>query len=252
MNIHISTLLHGRGRRRRTPESQAAMERENRQLRNDAASLDPCACHAPQPHVQFLVRRPEGASAPAAPFACPLCEIDRLNGRLEVLTAPPAPRPQGEPLVPAPADTAGSAFATPRPAAAPDPRLRIVADTPAAPAESEGADVNAETQAVSRADLLAAMGEGDTTQLPAVPEQGAVRPVVSEPSSAEHLERARVKVPPTEFTPVHLVHQQRVDWGVKPAADPLAHDDLKHVAPATAVLTVPGWRSERVSLSKTG
>ena len=246
--------FRGSGGRRRAPDSFIVLERELRDLRGEVAGLDPCACHAPQPHVQFLVRRPEGASAPAAPFACPLCEIDRLNGRLEVLTAPPAPRPQGEPLVPAPADTAGSAFATPRPAAAPDPRLRIVADTPAAPTESEGADVNAQTQAVSRADLLAAMGEGDTTQLPAVPEQGPVRRVLA--VTADQLQPAQAHVPP-KLPPAHLVKQQIVTFEpwLRPredAPDPLAADDLKATVSATAVLTVPGWRSERVSLSKTG
>ena len=242
MKINLS-LIHGGGRRRRTPESQAAMERENRQLRSNAARLDPCECRARKPHVQFLVRRPDGAVAPVRPFDCPACEIDRLKGQLSVLTAPRAP--QSPVLVPAAADVPESAFATPEPAVAADPRLRIVADTPAAPVECEAADVNAETQPVSLAAVRQAVGEGDTTQLPAVPAQGAVRKVT--PVTADQLQPAQAPVPP-KLPPAQ---QQRVDWGAK-AVDPLACADLKAVAPATAVLAVPGWRSERVSLSKTG
>lgn len=246
MNIHIHNPFKGSGSRRATPESHTVLERENRQLRGDAARLDPCECHAPRQHVQFLIRRPTGTTAPERPLVCPACEIDRLRGQLSVLTAPRAP--QSPVLVPAAADVPESAFATPEPAVAADPRLRIVADTPAAPVDCEAADVNAETQPVSLAAVRQAVGEGDTTQLPAVPEQGAVRKVAA--VTADQLQPAQAPVPP-KLPPAHLVRQQRVAWGVK-AVDPLACDDLKPVAPATAVLAVPGWRSERVSLSKTG
>ena len=249
MNIHIPNPFRGSGSRRITPESHTVLERENRQLRSDAGRLDPCECHADEPHVQFLVRRPDGAVAPPAPFDCPLCEINRLNARLSVLTAPSAP--PSATTVPAPADVPGSAFAAPLPEPALDPRLRIVADTPAAPVDSEGADVNAETQAVSRADLLAAMGEGDTTQLPAVPEQGPVRRVLA--VTADHLEPAHADMPPKTLVPAHLVEQQLVTWRPTFApADPLAAADLKTTVSAAAILASPGWRSERVSLSKTG
>ncbi len=255
MKISLA-LLHGGGRRRRTPESYTALEEENRALRGTASRLDPCECRRPDHHVTFLVRRPEGVPAPVVPYRCPACELDRLQAQhraqMAVLTAPVAP--PSPVLVPAAADLPGSAFVEPEPPVVADPRLRIVADTPTAPAESEAADVNADTQAVAVSALWEAIGEGETAQLPAIVDPQPAAPVVTEPSSAEHLERARVPVPPKpKMPPVHLVEQQLVTW--KPTfapVDPLAAEDLKATVSAAAVLASPGWQSARVSLSKTG
>jgi hypothetical protein len=165
MNIKLGNLIHGGGRRRATTESYADLGKENRQLRDDASRLDPCMCQNPGRHVEFLIRRPVGATAPVVPFGCPACLVDQLRGQhraqLSVLTAPSAP--PSPVLVPAAADVVGSAFAGPALVAVSDPRLRIVADTPPAPDESEASDVNAETQAVAVSSLWDAIGEGETT-----------------------------------------------------------------------------------------
>jgi hypothetical protein len=239
MNIKLGNLIHGGGRRRATTESYADLGKENRQLRDDASRLDPCMCQNPGRHVEFLIRRPVGATAPVVPFGCPACLVDQLRGQhraqLSVLTAPSAP--PSPVLVPAAADVVGSAFAEPALVAVSDPRLRIVADTPSAPDESEASDVNAETQAVAVSSLWDAIGEGATTLLPAV----------DEPSSAVHLENAVAAVPPKpQFPPAHLVEQQLVTWRPTFAADPLAHDDLK------AEVTTGGLprASVRVQLAK--
>ncbi len=254
--MKLTSLFVGPGSRRRSTDSVIVLERENRSLRGEVSRLDPCECRRPQQHVAFLVRRPEGLPAPAVPPRCPACELDRLQAQhraqMAVLTAPVAP--PSPVLVRAAADVPGSVFAEPEPPVVADPRLRIVADTPTAPAESEAADVNADTQAVAVSALWEAIGEGETAQLPAILDPQPAAPVVTEPSSAEHLERARVPVPPKpKMPPVHLVEQQLVTW--KPTfakADPLAAEDLKATVSAAAVLVSPGWQSARVSLSKTG
>jgi hypothetical protein len=239
MNIHLPNPFKGSGSRRITPESHVVLERENRRLRDNAARLDPCVCRAPRPHVEFLVRRPDGAIAPVHPFLCPACRIDQLNAQLAVLTAPPAPG--GPVLVPAPADVAESAFATPAPEPVPEQVLRIVADTPTAPAASEAADVNAETQQVPVAALREAVGEGDTAQFPVVPDQRSVRPVTA--VTADHLEPARVNVPPKPPA-------ARSGFADPDAVVGFSTADLKQqVNAAAAAVPRPGVR---VRLAKTG
>ncbi len=250
MNLHLRSLFAGPGGRRRAPDSIINLERDLRALRSDAALLDPCSCRCPERHIEFLVRRKEGIPAPVEPVRCPACEIERLiaqhRAQLAVLTAPAAP--PSPVLVPAAADLEGSAFAAPQAAAdralVPDPRLRIIADTPTAPAECEGADVNAETQAVEVAALREVLGEGDTAKLPAVPEAAIV-------TTADHLEPARAKVPPMpRDIPVHLVPQQRVTWDPfrDHEADPLAGDDLKALVSPSGLPGENCWQT--VSLTK--
>lgn len=250
MNIHIPHLFKGPGARRRTPESQAAMERENRQLRGDAARLDPCACRAARPHVQFLVRRPDGASPSVEPLDCPACEIDRLNSRLSVLTAPSAP--PSALLLPAAVDSPDFQPLPAAPLVSADNHLLIMPDAPEATETVPIVDVTAETQATDVQALRDAIGLGDTATLPAVRDepQGAVRRVL--PITADQLRPARADVPP-KLPPAHLVKQQRVTFEpwLRPredAPDPLAADDLKTKAPAgdTTLRGIP------VQFAKTG
>lgn len=233
--MKLTSLFAGSGSRRRSSDSIGQLERENRSLRSDVSRLDPCECRRPDHHVTFLVRRPEGMAAPVVPYHCPACELDRLQAQhraqLAVLTAPPAP--PSPVLVPAAADLPGSAFAEPEPPAVADPRLRIVADTPTAPAESEAADVNAETQAVAVSALWDAIREGDTARLPAIVDQQVTAPVVAEPSSAEHLEPAHAKVPPK---PPLADPVLPVTWGVDPDATVgFATSDLKDQVSTSAL-----------------
>lgn len=249
MNIHIPNPFKGSGGRRRSDESWDALTAE---LSEAQRLLKPmkgaicCGCPAGI-HGQFWVYS-------QTVVRCPWCEIGRLRAleatSVVVVPAPPA----GPPMVPAAVDTPEFRPLPDAPLVSADNQLLLMPDAPAAPVESEGADVNAETQAVSRADLLAAMGEGDTTQLPAVPEQGPVRRVVA--VTADQLQPAQAHVPP-KLPPAHLVKQQLVTFEpwLRPredAPDPLAVDDLKATVSAAAVPASPGWRSERVSLSKTG
>ena len=254
MNLHLRNLFAGPGGRRRPPDSIITLERDLRALRSDAALLDPCSCRCPERHIEFLVRRKEGIPAPVEPVRCPACEIERLiaqhREQLAVLTAPAAP--PSPVVIPAAADVEGSAFATPVQTVVPDPRLRIIADTPPAPDDSEGADVDAETQAVEVTALRQAIGEGDTATLPAVPEPvGAVRPVIA--TTADHLEPAHAQVPPVpRQIPVHLIPQQRVTWNPfrdrDTEPDPLAGDDLKALVSPSGLPGENCWQT--VSLTK--
>jgi hypothetical protein len=190
--MNLSALLHGGGKRRK---SDGAWDDLTTQLSSAQALL-----REREGTVRYSCpdgRHPDWWAPANCPSWCPWCSTGRLYRQLQQM---PALGVQvGAPLVPAPADVPGSAFATPALEPAEDPRLRIVADTPAAPAVSEAADVNAKTQAVPVAALRQAVGEGDTMQLPAVPNQAAVRPVVA--VTADHLEPARTKVPPKPDRP---------------------------------------------------
>jgi hypothetical protein len=231
--MSLSSILHGGGRRRRTVEHPLELERLNRDLRNEAARLDPVECRTPDRHVEFLVRRPAGAPAPVLPLRCPACEIERreaqYRAQLSVLTAPQIP--PGHVLVAAPADLPGSAFGEPEAQSEPvTEELRIVADTPTAPAECEAADVNAQTQATDVTALRAAVGLSDTAVLPvvAMPPEQPREPV---DTSAVRLEAARMV--PQLADPDRLVG--------------FATSDLKD---AVTVASLPG-RSIAVRLTQT-
>jgi hypothetical protein len=206
MNIKLGNLIHGGGRRRATTESYADLGKENRQLRDDASRLDPCMCQNPGRHVEFLIRRPVGATAPVVPYGCPACLIDHLTAQhraqMSVLTAPPVP--PSELMLPAAVDTPGFEPLPDAPLRSADDRLLLMPDAPAAAEEVPIANVNEETQPVAVSDLWAAIGEGATTLLPEV----------DDPSSAPHLEAAAAAVPPKPtYPPAHLPERQLVPWG---------------------------------------
>lgn len=184
--MNLTGLFHGGGRRRRSDESwddlTGRLSETERKLAHAERLLEPLkstVCVFCQVHGRFWVQQP-------VPVPCPWCEIGRLRGRqlTEMVIAPALPA--GQPLVPAPADLPGSVFTEPEPVTPGVEAPRIVADTPAGPAESEAADVNAETQAVAVSALWEAIGEDRTTLLPAV----------DDPSAAPHLEPAHAEVPP--------------------------------------------------------